>query len=118
MADLAHAFAVAPPPQGWRMETAMARVLAMRMDQIARWGHTPEDDLRLPQVALPEQARVYVIAAIEDLQFAGRTHKGREKALHNLERAGALILAAIDRLMAETAQERAAMIEPTERQSQ
>lgn len=110
----AHAlqFEIAPLPSGWRVETAMARVMAMRMDQIARWGHTPEDDLRLPQIALPEQARVYVTAAIEDLQFAGRTHKGREKALHNLERAGALILAAIDRLLAEAAQERAAMVEP------
>lgn len=105
-------FDVAPLPSGWRVESAMARVMAMRMDQIARWNHTPDDDLRLPLVTLPEHARSYVVAAVEDLQFGGRSKKGRDRALHNLERAGAMILAAIDRLLAEEAAEQAAMAEP------
>lgn len=107
-----HLFAPAPLPDGWRPEKAMARVLATRMDQIARWGHTPDQDARLPLVTLPEHARAYVVAAVEDLQFGGRSKKGRDRALHNLERAGAMILAAIDRLQAEDAREMAAMTEP------
>lgn len=112
MTSHAHVFEAAALPRHWRPETAMARVLAVRMDQVARWGHTPDADLRLPLATLPEHARAYVVASIEDLQFSGRTKKGRDRALNNLERAGAIILAAIDRLLAEEANELAAMSEP------
>lgn len=97
--------------QGWQPERAMARVMATRREQVARWGHTPETDLRLPLLALPEHARAYVKDAIEDLQF-DRGPKGRERAVAKLERAGALVLASIDRLLAEDAADLAKMLTP------
>ncbi|WP_225205062.1 hypothetical protein [Novosphingobium huizhouense] len=105
--------AAAPAPAlPWRPETAMARVMARRMDQVARHGHAPDKDLKLPLHVLPEHARAYLVAALEDIQFAGRTGKGRQHALSNLERAGAMILAAMDRIQAEEDADFAAMTEP------
>lgn len=75
----------------------LRRILERRQQQVVEFGHTPEKDRRLPPNHLPGEAGKYVAAAIEDLQFA----KPTAQAIMRLEKAGALILAAIARLQLE-----------------
>lgn len=79
---------------------AMEAVLAERMRAILDFGHTPEKDLQLPLVWLPQEARNYLIDAIDE---ARRGPDRRAIARRKLIKAGALLLAAIDRLDAEPA---------------
>lgn len=81
-------------------DVAIQRILSARCEQIERFGHTPESDLVTRPTHLPEVARAYCVRAIEDLQFSSGP-QGRTRALADLAKAGATILAAIDRLLAD-----------------
>jgi hypothetical protein len=72
-------------------------VLAMRIEQILKHGHTAENDLMLPILWLPKQAKDQALAATEAI---GVTGNGRDLALakRRLARAAALCMAAIDRI--------------------
>lgn len=72
---------------------AMEDILALRMRQIIDHGHTAERDRDKPIQALPIAAGQEIRGAIDYCQF----HRN-ELARRYLVRAGALILAAIDRL--------------------
>lgn len=78
---------------------AMEAVLAERMRQIHDFGHTPQADAELPLKQLPRAAARLLTAAIEDCQF--QRGDWRKAARKHLARAGAMILAALDRLDAE-----------------
>lgn len=75
------------------------RIAAAREEQQARWGHTPEADLRLSIRQLPRLAWEKLRFASDDLHF--RKGNWREQALKHLAQAGALIAAAIDRIEGE-----------------
>jgi len=82
---------------------AMEDVLAERMRVILDFGHTPEKDLQLPLAWLPQEARNYLTDAIDE------AHRGPDRhaiARRKLIKAGALLLAAIDRLDAEPRHDR------------
>lgn len=85
---------------------AHEEVLAERHLQIVKWKHTPEKDLDAPADHLPRMARDLCAAALDDLQF-NRGPAARRDALpkvrQRLIRAGATILAALDRIDAEGA---------------
>ena len=70
------------------------RVLRIRREQVNRFGHTPEKDDALFAHALPQEARRYLNAAIDDIQFG----KSNAQAIGRLDRAAALIFAAIAKL--------------------
>ncbi|MEZ5688722.1 MAG: hypothetical protein R3E21_08085 [Caenibius sp.] len=79
---------------------AMEDVMTMREEQIVKFGHTPEQDAMLPAHYLPKQARGYLEHAIDELTIGPEGWEAR--ARKRLIRAAALILAAIDRLDADT----------------
>ena len=82
---------------------SMEAVLAERARQIHHFGHTPEADTALPLKQLPREAARFVNMAIEDCQF--QAGDWRKAARNHLVRAGAMILAAMDRIEAEPVEE-------------
>ncbi len=80
----------------FRKPTALQDVLNARLEQIQRWGHSDEADAMLPVTELPRLARDRVLAASEQLALRGRD--GLPIARDQLVKAGALILASIDRI--------------------
>ena len=78
---------------------AMEAVMAQRMRQILDFGHTAEQDGRLPPCHLPKQARAYLEGAIDEILWArpGWINRAHLK----LTKAGALLLASVDRLEQE-----------------
>lgn len=78
---------------------SMERVMAVREEQIVTFGHTPQEDAALPVNYLPEQARKYLTDAKDEIM---RHAPGwQDRASRKLARAGALVLAAMDRLELE-----------------
>ena len=94
--------AVYAEPVEWVPVASMEAVLAERIRQIARFGHTPESDAALPLRQLPREAARFLNAAIEDVQF--HREGWRQHARRHLIRAAAMILAAMDRIEAEPEQ--------------
>lgn len=82
---------------------AMEAVLAERMRQIHDFGHTPQSDAELPLKQLPRAAQRFLTEAIEDCHF--QRGDWRKAARKHLVRAGAMILAALDRIEAEPPEE-------------
>lgn len=79
---------------------AMEDVMAMREEQILKFGHTPARDALRPVHYLPKQARGYLDHAIDELTIGPEGWEAR--ARKRLIRAAAMILAAIDRLDADS----------------
>lgn len=86
------------------VRSALYEIAALRLEQIVKWGHTPQKDLAAPVVHLPREARDTLSAIVDDIQF----HRGgpafaeaRPRIRKRLLKAGALIAAALDRLDAE-----------------
>ncbi len=80
---------------------AVEDVLALRGEQIHKFGHTSEKDAALPVDHLPREAKAALAAALDDIQF----HRGgiawdetRPRVRRRLVKAAAMLLAAIDRL--------------------
>lgn len=76
---------------------AVEAVLALRMDQIHRFGHTAAADLAAIKASgkryhLAQIARTALVDAIEDMQF----NKDRAAIRRRLVKAAAMICAAID----------------------
>lgn len=92
MADKPVTFAAVPV-------AAMEAVMAQRTRQIADYGHTPEQDAQLPVCHLPKQARAYLEGAIDELLW--KRPGWLNRASLKLTKAGALTLAALDRLELE-----------------
>ena len=86
-----------------RAPAAWSAVLDERRRQIAQFGHTPQADAALPLKQLPREAARFVSMAVEDCQF--QREGWRIAARKHLVRAGAMILAAMDRIEAEPEQE-------------
>ena len=86
-----------------RAPAAWTAVLDERRRQIAKFGHTPQSDAALPLKQLPREAARFVNMAIEDCQF--QRADWRTAARKHLIRAGAMILAAMDRIEAEPEEE-------------
>lgn len=76
---------------------AFLGIIAMREEQITKFGHTAEQDAKLPGDYLIREAMKRQTMAIEDLQFG----KGNDRAIKQLERSAALTIAAITRLKGE-----------------
>lgn len=81
---------------------ALEDVMHCRLEQIERWGHTPETDRDKPLVAFLVDVRAYATAAREDLQFHDRQDdRGLPQVRQRLVKLAALTLATIDRIDAE-----------------
>jgi hypothetical protein len=76
---------------------AMRSLMHMRIEQIVKHGHTAENDLMLPILWLPKQARDHAQIACERIGVTGRD-RDLELAKRALARSAALCLAAIDRI--------------------
>ena len=74
-------------------------ILAQRTRQIVDFGHTPEQDARLPAAHLPKQARAYLEGAIDELMFQKPGWLNR--AHLKLAKGAALTIAAMERLERE-----------------
>lgn len=78
--------------------SAFLGIIAMREEQITKFGHTAEQDAKLPEGFLIREASKRLTMATEELQFG----KGHDRAIKQLERSAALSIAAIARLKGET----------------
>ena len=70
-------------------------VITERVRQVKAFGHSPAADASYPLRHLPLQARAYLDAAMDEIQF--RKPGWEARARRKLTQAGALALAAIDR---------------------
>ena len=82
---------------------AIEDIVAMRLRQIVSFGHSPEQDDQLPLITLPNQARSYVCDAQDIMMRKERRFLTQARA--KLVRAGAMIIAAIDRIDREIARQ-------------
>lgn len=89
------------PPVAPAGGDSLEAVLVERRRQIEQFGHTPQADAALALAHLPKLARQFAADAIDDVQF--QRGDWRRNARRHLARAGAMVLAAIDRLDAEPA---------------
>lgn len=78
---------------------AVKCVLEMRIEQIVKHGHTPENDAMLPLLWLPRQAVGYGQIACERIGVTGKD-RNLDTAVKALSRQAALAIAAIDRILA------------------
>lgn len=76
---------------------ALKATVMMRVEQIVKHGHDPKDDLMLPIVFLPNQAKLMAMAAHEAV-MAGGDGRDLQLARRRLARTAALCWAAIDRI--------------------
>lgn len=99
-----------PPLPGMHAGGSLAAILQRRLSHIAH-GHTVERDMALRPEVLPRRAKEELQFALEDLTMRPAAlsdveavkiaARHRARARHKLVKAGAYILAAIDRLDAE-----------------
>lgn len=73
---------------------AVEDVLARRVEQIARYGHTAEADAALPLLFFAQELENIARAILEDAQF----HKSRAQLRRRAVKLGAMTLALIDRI--------------------
>lgn len=97
--DAAASAALPPLPSvsllpGLEAGGSLASVLACRLEQIERWGHTPEKDRERPLQSFLVDLESYAHAAREDLQY----REGHDRVRKRLVKLAALTLAAIDRV--------------------
>lgn len=104
--------AAAPAPEGpahpaapsgassYVSRSAMEQILAMRLRQIERHGHTPEADLNRPIADLVAAANPYMRYLREDITC----HAPLAAIKKHAAALGAMMLALIDRVEAEEAQ--------------
>lgn len=87
-----------------RDSKALSAFVIRRMEQLTRYGHSPSKDLQLPLHTLPREAYGRVQASLDHIGWDG-AHSAEKlnHALRNIEIAGALLLAAHDRISAEIA---------------
>lgn len=76
---------------------ALEDVMACRVEQVERWGHTPAKDRERPLAGFLADVHSYATAAREDLQY----REGLPRVRQRLVKLAALTLAAIDRVDAE-----------------
>lgn len=88
------------PAQTYVPVAAMEAVMALRHKQIFHFGHTPAADRLLPLKHLPYEALNSARAVVEDIQF----NRSRSQMLRHATRSAAMLLAFIDRLLAEEAE--------------
>jgi len=86
-----HAASVSPTDFS---STGLALIEAKRLEQILRWGHTPETDKQLPVAHFVNQIDKAAHSVREDLQF----NKPVDHMRRHLVALGALVAAAIDRI--------------------
>ena len=101
MVDFTRAADFPLPESGYSPDGAIDLIIERRIEQIVRFGHTPEKDRQLPRGTLPREAQRYLTHAIEDLHFGGGDPEARKRALRHLAQTGAIIIAAIERLKSE-----------------
>lgn len=88
-----------------RDSKALSAFIIRRMEQLTRYGHSPVKDLQLPLCTLPREAYGRIQGAIDHIGYgADPTAERLGHALRNIETAGALLLAAHDRISSELAQ--------------
>ena len=83
---------------------AIGAFLSRRLEQRIRWGHSPADDLRHPVDHLPREAMARLVHVLEELG-RGRGDAPadrRDIVLRKIEIAGALLMAAHDRISAQS----------------
>lgn len=73
---------------------SLALIAAKRIEQIDRWGHTPEADRAMPLAHFISEIDRAAHAVREDLQF----NKSTDHMRRHLVALGALVAAAIDRI--------------------
>lgn len=73
---------------------SVASVIACRLEQVERWGHTPESDRDKPIGAFLVDVESYARAAREDHQY----REGLARVRKRLVKLAALALATIDRI--------------------
>lgn len=89
-----------PPYSGGRTGgNALESVLQCRLEQIEKWGHTPEKDRERPLRGFLVDIASLAQAAREDHQFHHNDDPARIRK--RLVKLGALILATLDRIDAE-----------------
>lgn len=76
---------------------ALKAVVAMRVEQIVKHGHTVEDDMMLPLLWLPRQIKQHAEVACARIGVTG-TDRNLVAAKRHLAITAALCLAAIDRI--------------------
>lgn len=74
-------------------------MLEARIDQVVKHGHTPEQDANLPLKILPCHARSSIVDTLDLLDRGPR--QNLHVARRRLAKAGAILLAAIDRIDVE-----------------
>lgn len=87
----------APPasfPPAYVPVRAMEDMLAMRAQQIFKFGHTPERDAQRPLSGFALDLQALARAIVEDIQF----HKPPDRIRRRLIKLGALCMATTDRL--------------------
>ena len=79
----------------------MEAMLAVRHEQIFRFGHTLEADQAKPLMAFAQDLRAVASAILDDIQF----HKSTRQIERRTVKLGALAMALFDRLQAEKGKE-------------
>lgn len=87
----------AGPDQQFVPVAAMEAILALRHDQIFKWGHTLEADAARPLLDFALGLKSLAAAIAEDVQF----HKETSQLERRTIKLGALAMAFFDRLQAE-----------------
>jgi hypothetical protein len=80
---------------------AAAAIVARRVEQLTRHGHSPARDAELPLHELAEKAKLYLVDALDYLRRNRPDPDDLAIALRKLEHAGALLIASHDRVSAE-----------------
>lgn len=83
-----------------RSGPAVADVVAFRVQQIVQYDYLAEDDADLPPDRLPRMAKERLVHAIDQIACAPDM-RNLPAARKNLARAGAVVLAAMDRIDVE-----------------
>jgi hypothetical protein len=79
---------------------ALKAIVAARVDQVAKHGHTPDRDADLPLKHLPHHARSMLLDTVDLLEGP---HRNLVVARRRLAKAAAMLMAAIDRVDLEIA---------------